>query len=423
MITINYPTNSDLGTDEVVTFHTFSGGEEHVNLKRREFDTEPTIIIIAQILNSADVMRLLLTTDALRRLYTNDIALVMPYLPYARQDRACVEGDAFSLQVFAKLINAQDYDQVTVVDAHSSVAGDLFRNFNSIPQASVLANVRIGIDERIAFIVAPDAGAAKKAVDWQTQWNNIPSNYAPTFFLQATKKRDETGNIVATELNGVSEGALNGATCLIVDDIIDGGRTYIELAKVLKWAGAGNIYLYATHGIFSRGIQVLLDAGITKVFTTDSFPEKDDGRVIVKRFSTERSNYIMQSTKKKVFLGGTCNGSTWRDTLIPLLNIDFFNPVVADWTEAAYEEELKQREECDFCLYVITAESSSIYSIAEVVDGSNKRPTKTVFCFLEDMYTDHEVSALGRVAKMVAENGGQSFNTLGSVARYLNGAA
>ena len=54
----------------------------------------------------------------------------------------------------------------------------------------------------------------------------------------------------------------------------------------------------------------------------------------------------------KVFLGGTCNESKWRDKLIPMLKIDYFNPVVDDWNEDAYQEELKQRKECDYCLYI-----------------------------------------------------------------------
>ena len=86
---------------------------------------------------------------------------------------------------------------------------------------------------------------------------------------------------------------------------------------------------------------------------------------------------------KKVFLGGTCNESTWRDKLIKMLEIDYFNPVVDDWTEECYQEELRQREICDYCLYVITPRMTGVYSIAEVVDDSNKRPEKTIFCLLE----------------------------------------
>ena len=86
---------------------------------------------------------------------------------------------------------------------------------------------------------------------------------------------------------------------------------------------------------------------------------------------------------KKVFLGGTCNESTWREFLIPMLNINYFNPVVDDWTEDCMKEEIRQREICDYCLYVITPSMKGVYSIAEVVDDSNKRPNKTIFCLLQ----------------------------------------
>lgn len=69
---------------------------------------------------------------------------------------------------------------------------------------------------------------------------------------------------------------------------------------------------------------------------------------------------------KKVFLGGTCNESEWRNYLIKLLTIDYFNPVVDDWTEECMAEERKQREICDYCLYTITPKMTGVYSIAEV---------------------------------------------------------
>lgn len=126
----------------------------------------------------------------------------------------------------------------------------------------------------------------------------------------------------------------------------------------------------------------------------------------------------------KVFLGGTCNESTWRDELIPLLKIDYFNPVVDDWTPECMEEEIYQRNVCDFCLYVITPKMTGVYSIAEVVDDSNKRPEKTIFCFLEyddGYFTEGQIKSLQSVAKMVVSNGGKSFTCLEDVATYLNG--
>jgi len=128
--------------------------------------------------------------------------------------------------------------------------------------------------------------------------------------------------------------------------------------------------------------------------------------------------------KKKVFLGGTCNESTWRDRLIPMLNIDYFNPVVADWNEAAYQQELFQRQHCDFCLYVITPRLEGFYSIAEVVDDSNKRPEKTVFCCLlkDDTleFNSKQVRSLAAIEKMIKNNGGKCFVSLETVAEYLN---
>lgn len=129
---------------------------------------------------------------------------------------------------------------------------------------------------------------------------------------------------------------------------------------------------------------------------------------------------------KKVFLGGTCNNSTWRDKLIQQLEIDYFNPVVPDWTEEAYKRELKERETCDFVLYVITPKMTGVYSIAEVVDDSNKRPKKTVFCFLlkdgDKKFDAGQVKSLMNVGKMVKTNGGKWFDGLDEVAHYLNNA-
>lgn len=127
---------------------------------------------------------------------------------------------------------------------------------------------------------------------------------------------------------------------------------------------------------------------------------------------------------KKVFLGGTTNNSDWRDTLIKKLKIDYFNPVVKDWDEEAQKEEIKQRKNCDFVLYVITPKMEGVYSIAEVVDDSNKRPDKTVFAYLlnddSKEFTKHQVKSLDMVGKMVMENGGKWFKSLGEISDFLN---
>ena len=132
----------------------------------------------------------------------------------------------------------------------------------------------------------------------------------------------------------------------------------------------------------------------------------------------------MIDIKKKVFLGGTCNNSAWRDELIPNLKIDYFNPVVDDWTPECYQRELLEREQCDFVLYVITPKMVGVYSIAEVVDDSNKRPEKTIFCYLcEDdsaTFTIGQQKSLNAVGLMVEKNGGKLFTSIDAIADYLN---
>jgi hypothetical protein len=126
---------------------------------------------------------------------------------------------------------------------------------------------------------------------------------------------------------------------------------------------------------------------------------------------------------KKVFLGGTCNGSNWREILIPLLKMNYFNPVVENWTPECQQREIEERENCDFCLYVITPKMTGVYSIAEVVDDSNKRPSKTIFCFLNEdgseSFNKHQLKSLTQVGKMVRDNGGKVFNSLQEISEYL----
>ena len=92
--------------------------------------------------------------------------------------------------------------------------------------------------------------------------------------LTATKVRNTiTGEITGTRLDDPDQSA-KGRDCLIVDDICDGGRTFIELAKVIRQQGPARGYLYVTHGIFSNGLGIF--QGLTDgVYTTDSFLSRD----------------------------------------------------------------------------------------------------------------------------------------------------
>ena len=126
----------------------------------------------------------------------------------------------------------------------------------------------------------------------------------------------------------------------------------------------------------------------------------------------------------KVFLGGTLNGSRWRDELIPKLKIDYFNPIVDNWDETSQSREEHEKESSDFLLFVITPLMEGVYSIAEVVDASNKIPDKTLFCILDSdggkTWSEFKRNSLHAVEKLVESNGAKVFNDLDEIASFLN---
>lgn len=103
--------------------------------------------------------------------------------------------------------------------------------------------------------------------------------------------------------------------------------------------------------------------------------------------------------------------------------LEWFDPVVDDWNEEAQKNELRERETCDFVLYTITPKMTGVYSLAETVDDSNKRPEKTVFVMLrydgKEKFNDGQWKSFGAVARMVRNNGGQVFVDLKLAAIWM----
>jgi len=127
---------------------------------------------------------------------------------------------------------------------------------------------------------------------------------------------------------------------------------------------------------------------------------------------------------KKIFLGGTCNNSKWREEIKPLLNIEYFDPIVPDWDEESYQRELFERETSNYVLYTITPKLTGVYSIAEIIEDSNKRPEKTIFVVLSEdegtKFDKFQLDSLNAVKKMVIKNGATVFDDLASVAEFVN---
>lgn len=253
---LNY---APLGDGTGVKKFTFpSGCEQHIKIDAPYIDK---VYLTTRIRSADDIMYLLLATDAVRRLGAKWIGVVMPYLPYARQDRVMDHGEPLSLKVFADLINSQKYNEVLVTDPHSDVSTALLDNVKALKQEDFIAHLAKTQVLGDIVLVSPDAGALKKIY-------NVAKaiNYGKEIVL-CNKVRDvSTGRIIRVDVGGDID--LSGKDCLIVDDIIDGGATFEILSTELRNRGASRVFLAVTHGIFSKGFDI---KGIDHIFTTDSF--------------------------------------------------------------------------------------------------------------------------------------------------------
>lgn len=260
----------------------FPGGEVGVNVNTGSIDpftTEAqnivTITLTAKVQSSDNLMEMFMATDALRRVYPfAAIDLLIPYFPYARQDRVCNAGEALSVKVMAQLINAMNYATVTVVDPHSPVLVAALNKCYVIEQKDAFK--RIKQDWHNWTIIAPDAGAAKKTEEFAKM-------VGAKDVLYFTKSRElSTGRITGMKM--LNPEILTGENKLLVlDDICDGGRTFVELYQAFDVPEHINydcLELAVTHGIFSKGVSVLT-AVYDRVYTTNTLPQQANSKLTV----------------------------------------------------------------------------------------------------------------------------------------------
>ncbi len=176
----------------------------------------------------------------------------------------------------ARLINAADFDAVTFWDVHNLDAAIAVFEAPKVVNVEAAAFVAKMALTSIPVVVAPDKGATTRAFECATALN--------TSWLTADKKRDPNdGKITGMELMNADLIEPQTADFLMVDDICDGGRTFIELAKILRPLTTGKILLYVTHGIFSTGFAELI-RHIDHIYTPNPFQmptplnSKDDPR-------------------------------------------------------------------------------------------------------------------------------------------------
>jgi len=257
-----------------------SGCEPNVKIYDDLLDVVGPVTITCRIKEIGDMMTVLLATDALKRLGVTDIRLFIPYLPFARQDRVCNHGESFSLKVLADLINSQGYSKVMIYDPHSEVAPSLInKSFVYTNHLFIRKAVSDAFDSTIHpfVIVAPDAGAVKKV------YAACESINFPGQIVECSKKRDmSTGMITSYTVHADD---LGGKDAYIIDDICDGGATFIQLTKDLKAKGARKVFLFVSFGIFSRGVQHLFSHGIDEIYATDLFKNNDRDEALYLNFT------------------------------------------------------------------------------------------------------------------------------------------
>jgi ribose-phosphate pyrophosphokinase len=254
--------------NDQVEIKKFAGGECHI--KFLSFYTENDKIRINTRLNSSDdVMNLCLAVDALRNMNVEYIEVFIPYMPYARQDRVMVPGEPLSVKVFASIINSLNLNKVIVFDAHSDVSVALLNKCTNIPNHEMVKHFLKQLQLSDFILVSPDLGAYKK-VDKLAQKIEYKNHIAT-----GIKIRDlSTGKIIKSDVNTED---LNGKPCIVIDDICDGGRTFIELATALKLKNAGSLYFIASHGIFSyNALDKLKEAGYKTVCSSNSISNRDE---------------------------------------------------------------------------------------------------------------------------------------------------
>ena len=256
----------------------FADGEEKVCLPAPIGGTEgPTVIFhrMSQPFSSC-LMHLALTVDAVKRSTVDPVYVVVPYLPYSRQDKT-QQGEALGSKVAAKIIG-NGVQGILTLDAHSQQIAGLYdvpvKNNTSIARRCFVADLLSKTDVKQAVLVAPDTGNLKSVREL--------AEYLGSGFAFVAKKRTAPGESFATHIAGDD---VEGKTCIIIDDMIDGAGTVCNAAQFLTDRGATYIAAYATHGLFSGEAEKLIETScLDSVTVCNTIAPKVDGTL--KLFNT-----------------------------------------------------------------------------------------------------------------------------------------
>ncbi|WP_137873749.1 ribose-phosphate diphosphokinase [Rhodococcus sp. Q] len=243
------------------------------------------------------VMEQLIMIDALKRGSAKRITAVLPFYPYARQDKKHRGREPISARLIADLLKTAGADRIITVDLHTDQIQGFFDgpvdHMHALGQLAGYVRENYGTEN--ICVVSPDAGRVKVAEKWADELDG-----APLAFVHKTRDPLVPNQVKSNRVVG----DVSGRTCVLIDDMIDTGGTIAGAVKVLKDSGAGDVIIATTHGVFSDpAAERLANCGAKEVIATNTLPIPEE-----KRFPTLTVLSIaplLARTIKEVFENGS----------------------------------------------------------------------------------------------------------------------
>jgi ribose-phosphate pyrophosphokinase len=244
----------------------FPDGERRVRLEERVVDED--VVIIQSTATPVDnyYMELFFLIDSAKRSGAKSVTVVMPYFGYQRQDHVFRDGEAVSLDVVIKMLESLGVDKVISFDLHSIKIPELFHiplvHLSALPLFAYVIE-KLHWARADMFLASPDMGGIRRIKILADLLGDMP-------YVTTIKQRDlNHGGIEINEIEGDIDAVKKYG--IIVDDMISSGKTIAKSAELLMKQGAEEIYVFATHAIFSQDApEILQNSPISKVFVTDS---------------------------------------------------------------------------------------------------------------------------------------------------------
>jgi ribose-phosphate pyrophosphokinase len=216
------------------------------------------------------VMEQLIMVDALKRASAKRITVIMPFYPYARQDKKHKGREPISARLIADLFKTAGADRIMTVDLHTAQIQGFFDGpvDHLFAQNLLAEHVAATYSNKNMVVVSPDSGRTKLAEKWADQLGGVP-----IAFIHKTRDPLKPNEVVANRVVGEIKGRL----CVVIDDMVDTGGTIAKAVGQLLAAGAEDVVLAATHGVLSGpASKRLAECGAREVIFTNTLPIPDE---------------------------------------------------------------------------------------------------------------------------------------------------